>query len=114
LYPQALGSLFIASYDSQGYGGSIRTLLHTGYLGIKICLNNILRNKAPTSQKTHYICIRKTDLLMLFREILVVYENHMKHINVPFLQNAIFSLYPYFEKQKWVYEITFLSVCLYV
>jgi hypothetical protein len=23
LYPQALGSLFVASYDSQGYGGSI-------------------------------------------------------------------------------------------
>jgi hypothetical protein len=30
LYPQALGSLIIASYDSQGYGGGIRTHLHTG------------------------------------------------------------------------------------
>jgi hypothetical protein len=30
LYPQALGSLFNASCDSQGYGGSIRTRLHTG------------------------------------------------------------------------------------
>jgi hypothetical protein len=30
LYPQALGSLFVASYDSQGYGGGIRPLLHTG------------------------------------------------------------------------------------
>jgi hypothetical protein len=30
LYPQALGSLFIASYDSQGYGGSIRTRLNAG------------------------------------------------------------------------------------
>jgi hypothetical protein len=29
LYPQALGSLFIASYDSQGYGGGIRPGLHT-------------------------------------------------------------------------------------
>jgi hypothetical protein len=27
LYPQALGSLFVASYDSQGYGGDIRTRL---------------------------------------------------------------------------------------
>jgi hypothetical protein len=27
LYPQALGSLFVASYDSQGYGGGIRTRL---------------------------------------------------------------------------------------
>jgi hypothetical protein len=29
-YPQALGSLFIASYDTQGYGGGIRTCLHAG------------------------------------------------------------------------------------
>jgi hypothetical protein len=28
LYPQALGSLFVASYDSQSYGG-ILTRLHT-------------------------------------------------------------------------------------
>jgi hypothetical protein len=28
LYPRSLGSLFIASYDSQGYGGEILTLLH--------------------------------------------------------------------------------------
>jgi hypothetical protein len=30
LYPQAPGSLFVASYDSQGYGGGIRSRLHTG------------------------------------------------------------------------------------
>jgi hypothetical protein len=30
LYPQALGSIFVASYDSQGYGGGIRTRLHAG------------------------------------------------------------------------------------
>jgi hypothetical protein len=30
LYPQALGSLFVASYDSKGYGGGILTRLHTG------------------------------------------------------------------------------------
>jgi hypothetical protein len=30
LYSQALGSLFSASYYSQGYGGGIRTRLHTG------------------------------------------------------------------------------------
>jgi hypothetical protein len=28
--PQAPGSLFVASYDSQGYGGGIRTRFHTG------------------------------------------------------------------------------------
>jgi hypothetical protein len=31
LYPRALGSLFVASYDSQGYGGGILTRLHTGH-----------------------------------------------------------------------------------
>jgi hypothetical protein len=30
LYAQALGSLFVASYDSQGYNGVIRPHLHTG------------------------------------------------------------------------------------
>jgi hypothetical protein len=29
LYPQALGSIFVASYDSQGYGGGIRPCPHT-------------------------------------------------------------------------------------
>jgi hypothetical protein len=29
LYPQALYSLFVASYDSQSYGEGIRTHLHT-------------------------------------------------------------------------------------
>jgi hypothetical protein len=28
--PRALGSLFVASYDSQGCGGGILTRLHTG------------------------------------------------------------------------------------
>jgi hypothetical protein len=31
LYPQALGSPFVASYDSQGYGGGIRPRLYTSY-----------------------------------------------------------------------------------
>jgi hypothetical protein len=31
LYPQTLGSLFVASYDLQGYDGGIRPLLHTGH-----------------------------------------------------------------------------------
>jgi hypothetical protein len=31
LYPQALGPLFVASYDSQGYGGGNRTRLHTEF-----------------------------------------------------------------------------------
>jgi hypothetical protein len=35
LYPQALGSLFVASYDSQGYGGGIRTRFHAGLIKSK-------------------------------------------------------------------------------
>jgi hypothetical protein len=31
LYPGALGSLYVASYDSQGYSGGILTLRHTGH-----------------------------------------------------------------------------------
>jgi hypothetical protein len=31
LYPPALGSLFVSSYDSQGYGGNIRPRLHMGW-----------------------------------------------------------------------------------
>jgi hypothetical protein len=31
LYRQALVSIFVASYDSQGYGGGIRPRLHMGY-----------------------------------------------------------------------------------
>jgi hypothetical protein len=30
LYPQALGSIFVASYDSQGCGGGTPTRLHAG------------------------------------------------------------------------------------
>jgi hypothetical protein len=42
LYPQALGSLFVASYDSQGYGGGIRTRLHTGGPTVNSLLTTLL------------------------------------------------------------------------
>jgi hypothetical protein len=35
LYTQVLGSLFVASYDSQDYGGGIRPHLHTGSQSLK-------------------------------------------------------------------------------
>jgi hypothetical protein len=34
LYPWALRSLYIAFYDSPGYGGGFRPLLHTGYVSL--------------------------------------------------------------------------------
>jgi hypothetical protein len=38
LYPRALGSLFVASYDSQDYGGGILTRLNTGRLILMRCI----------------------------------------------------------------------------
>jgi hypothetical protein len=43
LYPQALGSLFVASYNSQGYGGGIRPRLRTG-LGFVILTAEVINN----------------------------------------------------------------------
>jgi hypothetical protein len=40
LDPQALGSLFVASYDSQGYGGGIGTRLHAG----NVCVISNFKN----------------------------------------------------------------------
>jgi hypothetical protein len=63
LYPQALGSIFVSPYDSQGYGGGVRTRLHAWH-------------------ETHYVSATKTSWLILFRETIVVYsENHMKPIH---------------------------------
>jgi hypothetical protein len=42
LHPRALGFLFVASYDSQGYGGGILTHLHTGQQGCDV-LFSLLR-----------------------------------------------------------------------
>jgi hypothetical protein len=40
LYPQALSFLSIVSYNSQGYGEGIVTLLHMGYTGMTCCVYN--------------------------------------------------------------------------
>jgi hypothetical protein len=41
-YPQTLGSLFVAFYDSQGYGGGIRPYLQMGILESVIVLHYII------------------------------------------------------------------------
>jgi hypothetical protein len=51
LYPRALGSLFIASYDSRGYGGGILTRLHTGNSNLHYILN-ILYSYAYSQENT--------------------------------------------------------------
>jgi hypothetical protein len=49
LYSRALGSLFVTSYDSQGYGGGIQYRLHTGLklLQVQIILRPILTSFGP-------------------------------------------------------------------
>jgi hypothetical protein len=46
LYPHAMGSLFVASDDSQGYGGGIRTRLHTAHRSLSF---------QPTNQPTNQL-----------------------------------------------------------
>jgi hypothetical protein len=51
LYSQALGSLSVASYDSQGFGGGIQPHLHIGqteYCALNICLIHQGRPKRET------------------------------------------------------------------
>jgi hypothetical protein len=50
LYPRALGSIFVASYDSQGYGGDILTRLHEDQPSVEVRVGVILR---PTVSGTH-------------------------------------------------------------
>jgi hypothetical protein len=45
LNPQASGSLFIASYDTQGYGGGIRTSLHKG-VGFQVIRELVMKSIA--------------------------------------------------------------------
>jgi hypothetical protein len=46
LYPQVLGSLFIASYDPQGYGGSIRPRLQLAW-GPRYIASRLTQKKTP-------------------------------------------------------------------
>jgi hypothetical protein len=54
LYPQALGSLYVASYDSQGYGGGIRNRLHAGSLCLHLCLH-LLKTAFSELNRRHLI-----------------------------------------------------------
>jgi hypothetical protein len=42
LYPRALGSLSVASYDSQGYGGGIVTHLYKGQFPMRLLICEIV------------------------------------------------------------------------
>jgi hypothetical protein len=53
--PQTRSSLFIAFYDSQGYGGGILTRFHTRSLGI---LQELCRNSLGRPSENHVNCLR--------------------------------------------------------
>jgi hypothetical protein len=59
LYPRALGSLYVASYDSQGYGGSILTRVHTDQMYLRetvpVCHNCI--DTAITGVQYWGVCV---------------------------------------------------------
>jgi hypothetical protein len=74
LYPQTLGSLFVASYDSQGYSGGIRTRLGTDlientvsnnvfdcYVRIR-CRGNVFTQPLPRNGPCDHVTI----LLLLY------------------------------------------------
>jgi hypothetical protein len=61
LYPQAPGALFVASYDSQGYGGG------------KIHLNIMFVKIQSVPHGKHCVSIATSSRLMLFWEIFSVY-----------------------------------------
>jgi hypothetical protein len=65
--PLALGSLFVASYDSQGYGGGIRARLHAG---IKIAFLVIKYIKVePVPHRKHITSLLQR---LMFRETAAV------------------------------------------
>jgi hypothetical protein len=51
-YPETLGSLFVASYDSQGYGGGIRPRLH-----IRSSLYRLRTPPPPTENAASFVFV---------------------------------------------------------
>jgi hypothetical protein len=58
LYPLALGSLYVASYDSQGYSGGILTRLHMGFNYVQEQMS-VLLSLLPFSRCRIYHVYRK-------------------------------------------------------
>jgi hypothetical protein len=81
LYPQALRSLFFASYDSEGYGGGIRTQLHTGWLTAHE-LRVLLWPGADREQTTHLnrsSVVIRVSVAMVMR----VYQTVFRQLSTP-------------------------------
>jgi hypothetical protein len=76
LYPRALGSLFVASYDSQGIGAVILTRLHTGLTSAEVEVEDNLRSTVnrPVSLGVRCPSVTRDQFLflldILFRQLL--------------------------------------------
>jgi hypothetical protein len=55
LYPKALDSLLVASYDSQGYGGGIRIRFHTGFTGSLVQLVLVIKPRDEPNRKHPFL-----------------------------------------------------------
>jgi hypothetical protein len=53
LYPKALGSIFVASYDSQGYGGGIRNCLYAGSWSKQNSTSTLARSQSQSYVTTN-------------------------------------------------------------
>jgi hypothetical protein len=86
LYPQALGSLFVASYDSQFYGGGTRPRLHTG-VNFQWILHQLLRT---WRLKTGIVEPEQTSITrqQLGKHIQSVTNTQAKIEELPFLCNC--------------------------
>jgi hypothetical protein len=71
LHAHALGSLFVASYDTQGYGGGIRPRLHTGPINTSVlsAYKSYWTSQRQTAQETcsaiHCLNYRRWQLTLL-------------------------------------------------
>jgi hypothetical protein len=75
LYPQALGSFFVATYDSQGYGGGIRPRLQKGVwtiLALTVLLITLLYGSSRKYRLQQYLysCTRIRCRGKVFTELL--------------------------------------------
>jgi hypothetical protein len=70
LYPQALDSLFVALYDSQSYGGGIRTRLHAGIVADRIENNSTQKSvsRASGRRETANCYTEKTEVIVIARQ----------------------------------------------
>jgi hypothetical protein len=73
LYPRALGSLYAASYDSQGSGGGILTRLHTGVaFGVGVLIAADRQSTSSTGYRASLWDPRPDFILFFFFRLTII------------------------------------------